>query len=470
MKRTKIVATIGPSSEDEDSLRHLISLGVNVFRLNFKHNDVDWHRATIKRIHHVCEDTNVYVGILLDLAGPEIRIRLSGDEINLETGVPVPFGTDAFTITHPEILDHIQSGQEVVVNDGQFSLTFEQRPDGGKVLIPHDTGILKNRKSMNLPGGDFPLEVLTERDFEGIALASEEHVDYVALSFARDKDDVEKLRIALQKAGSSAKVISKIEARQAVDHIDEIIDSSDAVMVARGDLGVEIPIEQVPHYQKKIIRKCFSKGVPVITATQMLESMIEHPYPTRAEVSDVANAVLDLTDAVMLSGESAQGKYPSEAVNMMARTVIFNENAKLTQDTRRLYHFDLHTPVHHLCDAAYNIYDSGFHDNEFSAFVIISRSGNTARLISRYRPNIPVYAFVPQASIARSLTVNFGVFPIVKDAPDNDHQEVERAYIEDCLSYLQENTLLDTGNRVIVMHGDFWGVVGGASTIRIYTV
>lgn len=469
MKRTKIVATIGPSSEDEDSIRHLISLGVNVFRLNFKHNDVAWHKATIQKIHSVCEGVNVHIGVLLDLQGPEIRIVMSQDEIRLEKDVPVEFGTSEFSITHPEILKHIEPGQEVVVNDGQFHLTFEH--DGDRmVLIPQDSGVLKNRKSMNLPGGDFPLDVLTSRDYEGISLAAEEYVDYVALSFARTKDDVLQLREALNAAGSTAKVISKIEARQAISHLDEIIDESDVVMVARGDLGVEIPIEQVPHYQKKIIRKCFSRGVPVITATQMLESMIENPYPTRAEVSDVANAVLDLTDAVMLSGESAQGKYPSEAVNMMARTVIFNENAKLTHDMRQLYRFELGTQVQHLCDAAYNIYDSGSHNNEFSAFVVLSQTGRTASLISRYRPSIPVFAFVPNDAIARSLTVNYGIYPVVRKADENHQHEVERTYIKECIQLLVKDGLLKPGGQVVVVHGDYWGVVGGASTLRIVTV
>lgn len=466
MKRTKIIATVGPSCEDEETLRHLITLGVNVFRLNFKHNNLDWHRATARRIREICESSDVHVGVLLDLQGPEIRVVLSGEQIELKENEPVPFGTADFNITHPEILEHIVDGQEVVVNDGQFHLTFERR---GKemVLIPQASGVLKNRKSMNMPGGEFPLDVLTERDYDGIKLAAEEHIDFVALSFARTAEDVQILKKAMKEAGATSKIISKIEARQAISNLDAIIEESDAVMVARGDLGVEIPIEQVPHYQKKIIRKCFSRGVPVITATQMLESMIENPYPTRAEVSDVANAVLDLTDAVMLSGESALGKYPSESVNMMARTVIFNENTKLTQDTRRVYRYELDTPVQHICDAAYNIYDSGCHNNEFAGFLVLSKSGRTAQLISRYRPGVPIFTYVPTREIANSLTVNYGILPMVKKASDDAKREVEREYIDECLAQLTADAIVPENSQIIVVHGDYWGIVGGASTIRI---
>ncbi len=468
MKRTKIIATVGPACEDEESLRHLIGLGVNVFRLNFKHNEPAWHEAISKRIRTVAQETGAIIGVLLDLQGPEIRMQLGTTSIELNEGQPVVLGEGGIMLSHPEIVQHLVEGERVVMNDGQFECIYTKK-DGKDYVVPKQAGTLFNNKSMNVPDADIPLEVLTQRDFIGIEIAAKQSIDFVALSFVRTALDVLTIKTAMKQRGCTAKVIAKIEAKKAIKHLDDIIEASDAIMVARGDLGVELPPEQVPYYQKKIIRKCFAQGVPVITATQMLESMIENPYPTRAEVSDIANAVFDMTDAIMLSGESALGKYPQEAVRVMAQTAVFNENAQ-KEDVRDRYQFTLSRLPEHLCDAAYNIYHSASAGNEFSCFLVMSQTGRTAQLVSRYHPHVPVFAVVPDESVARSLTLNYGVYPLVKKTPRNSgHRAVEEDSLLACFADLKNSGLVKPGSRVIVIHGDIWGQVGGASVVRIMT-
>jgi len=466
MKKTKIIATVGPSCEQEGHLRNLITLGVNVFRLNFKHNEPDWHRMIARRIKALAVEMEVVVGVLIDLQGPEIRIKLASDSIELEAGTPVALGPAGIDVTHPQIIPHLSDGERIVLNDGQYECAVRKNDDG-IWLVPTQSGELGNHKSINIPDADIPLEVLASRDYIGIDIAAQEKIDFVALSFARTVSDIETLSQALKKVGSNAKIVAKIEAKKAIANIDGIIDAADIIMVARGDLGVELPPEQVPHYQKKIIRKCIARGVPVITATQMLESMIEHPHPTRAEISDVANAVFDLTDALMLSGESAVGAYPAEAVASMARTAEYNESFQ-QDDVRSTYRFHLGTQAEHLGDAAYNMYHSNHHNSPFAAFVVISQTGRSAQLISRYRAHIPVFAFVPTSDVARSLTINYGITPLVKKAPvSGDHEIVEKTHIISCIMELVEQKLLQKNVSVIVMHGDMWGVVGGSSVVRI---
>ncbi|MBI1862915.1 pyruvate kinase, partial [Candidatus Microgenomates bacterium] len=307
------------------------------------------------------------------------------------------------------------------------------------------------------------------RDLTGIEMAGREGVDFIALSFVHQAGDVSYLRDEMKKRNINAKIVSKIEAKKAIENLDSIIEASDAIMVARGDLGVELPIEEVSFYQKMMIRKSFERGIPVITATQMLESMMTAPYPTRAEISDIANAAYDLTDAVMLSGESAMGKYPIEAVKTMAKVVTYNEGLS-HQDVRLGYEFRLDRQEQILCDAAYNLYHKGRDVIPFKGFIVFTQTGKTAQMLSRYRPHIPVYAFAPSFEVADSLTVHFGIHPFILPKNHERNAEITKEATAEIIAYLHGRGLVTKGDKLIMMHGDNWGVIGAASMIRIITV
>lgn len=477
-KLTKIIATIGPVTDSPEMIEKLIGAGVSIFRFNFKHSTTEWHNERIQRVNAVADKMGVSIGTLIDLQGPEIRINMPDEQIEVKIGDKLLFGESifqrtshdqkGFSISHPDIIQHLTNGQSIIADDGAFRFHVEKTASEC-YLISESKGILKHRKSMNIPGADFPFPVLVDRDFEGLKLAVKGEVDFVALSFVRTAQDLRIVRKEMKKFKMTAKLVSKIETQKALDDIDAIIDESDALMVARGDLGVELPIEQVPFHQKNLIKKCIEKGVPVITATQMLQSMIDNPYPTRAEVSDVANATYDLTDAVMLSGETASGSYPLETVEMMNKTVIFNEK-KILDDTRRRFNYPIRDQEEVICDAAYNVYLKSEHMGTFQAFVVFTKSGQTAKLVSRYRPKIPVIAITPSKTVADSLTIQYGVYPILTDFIPTENNDVLHVDIRESINYLLEGKMLQHGKKIIVLHGDIWGVSGGTSTIKIVTV
>lgn len=474
-KLTKIVATIGPSSDSEEMIEKLILQGVNVFRFNFKHNTMDWHSERIQRVNGVAHRIGISVGSLIDLQGPEIRINMPTDKMDLEKGDLLVFGQEAldnkekgFSISHPEIIEHLEEGQKILADDGAFSFFFE-RKDNKTYLRVDNGGTLGNRKSMNIPGAQFPFPVLVDRDFEALKVAALNEVDYVALSFVRSAEDLKVTRSEMQKYKVNAKLVAKIETQKAIDDLDNIIENADALMVARGDLGVEMPMEQVPFYQKLMIKKCMEKGIPVITATQMLQSMITAPYPTRAEVSDIANAAYDLTDAVMLSGETANGKYPLEAVTAMNKTIEFNERQLIT-DTRRRFSYVTKSQTEIICDAAYNMYLKYASKEDIQAFVVFTQTGTTTHMLSRYRPQIPVFAITPNVDLAESLTVNFGVYAFPANQLEVHNTEVNVKEISKTLDFLVQHNYLSKGKSVIVLHGEVWGIAGGTSTIKILPV
>ncbi|MFW5703435.1 MAG: pyruvate kinase [Patescibacteria group bacterium] len=473
-KLTKIIATIGPSCDSEELIESMINSGVNIFRFNFKHNTVEWHEERIRRVNAIADRLGKPVGTLIDLQGPEIRINIP-ESVGTEVGVAKgdllhidvedkPEHGKRLTITHPEVLKHLSPGQKVVIDDGAF-LFYVEEVGAQCVLRSESDGVITDRKSMNIPGADFPFPVLIDRDYEGLKLASSLHVDYVALSFVRSAQDLKILKQEMNKHGVNALVVSKIEAQKALENLDEIIHESGAVMVARGDLGVELPKEQVPYYQKIIIKKSVELGIPVITATQMLQSMVSNPYPTRAEISDVANAAYDLTDAIMLSGETALGQYPLEAVTTMAQTVSYNET-KFPIDTRSRFNYNIDEQASMICNAAYALYLQFLkREEEFAGFVVFTQSGRTARLLSRYRSEVPIYTFTPNSSVRDGLTINFAVQPFERPIPEN--QQVTNDEIIKALQFLKENYYVQENQKVIVLHGDVWAQEGGTSTIKI---
>ena len=475
-KLTKIVATIGPVSDSPELIQKLIEEGVNVFRFNFKHSSIEWHAERIDRVKKVAKKMGIHIGTLLDLQGPEIRINMPSDSIEVAIGELVTLGESVFadktkkgfSCSHPSLFSYLKVGQHLLADDGAFTFTVV---DVGTEAILKCTraGLLKNRKSLRIPGANFPFPVLVDRDFEGLKMAQRAEIDYIALSYARTAEDVETLRKEMKKYKVHAQIISKIEAKSAIDNLDEIIEASDGVMVARGDLGIELPIEEVPYWQKIIIKKSIEKGIPVITATQMLQTMIDNPFPTRAEVSDVANATYDLTDAVMLSGESASGKYPVETVNMMNKVVIANE-LRFNEDTRWTFEFSDKDNDSLLCEAAYNLYNTlEAREEDIAGFVVFTTTGRTVRLLSRYRANVPIFALVPNAKEADMLTVNYAVEPIT----DHDFTQKEvttKEGLEKVSEFLEQKRYVKKGQWLIILHGDYWFDKGKTSTLKLVQI
>lgn len=468
-KLTKIVATIGPSCESPEMIEKLILAGVNIFRFNFKHNVLEWHSDRIQRVNKIAEKMGMAVGTLIDLQGPEIRINMLQDQIIIKENDLLSFGEGLdLSISHPQIIQHLTTGQKILADSGSFSFTVEKK-DAKTYLRSHSSGVLKNRKALNIPGADFPFPVMVDRDFEGLKIASRNEIDFVALSFVRTADDIRVVKNEMKKYKVNARLIAKIETEKSLKNLDEIIEVSDGIMVARGDLGVELPLEEVPYYQKIIIKKSIKKGIPVITATQMLESMIEKPFPTRAEVSDIANATYDLTDAVMLSGETATGAYPAEAVKVMSKTLAFNELKNMV-DSRKRFDFQIADQNATLCDAAYGLYLAYRNQNKkIAGFLAFTHAGNTVRLLSRYRPLVPIFALDPTDTISDSLTIQYGVVPF-SFKPSLKKTEVEKEDILKAVAFLKKKTLIKSGDILIVLHGEYWAAEGKTSTVKILKV
>lgn len=468
---TKIIATIGPASDSEEAIKNLINLGVNIFRFNFKHSDFAWHNERILKVNKIAEKLNKNIGTLIDLQGPEIRINMSLEYIDLKENEEIVFGKNSFiqnkkgfSITHPDIIKFLKNNQIIYADDGFFSFRVVKK-SSEVFLISNTNGRLYNKKSINIPGANFPFPVLIERDFEGLKLASANNIDYIALSMVRNANDLKTVKKEAGKHNVKSKFIAKIENQKAIDNLDSIIHEVDGIMIARGDLGVEIPIEEVPYYQKSIINKCISSNKFVITATQMLNSMIENPMPTRAEVSDVANAVYDKTDCVMLSGETANGRYPEKAVNMMKKTVIFYElktdNTKPTTTAKKV-----EDTTSFICEAAYNMYlDYQNSAKKMSGFIVFSQTGKTAEILSTLRPKMPIYAFVPTKKICEGLSSYFAVMPILFKFNSNNQVTLEE--INDGLKILKNLVKIGKDHNFIVIHGDKWGTGTGATTLRI---
>lgn len=477
-KLTKIIATIGPSCDSEEMIESFIKSGVNIFRFNFKHNVVEWHEERIKRVQSIASRLEKPVGVLVDLQGPEIRINIPeslGGQLEIARGEELFIDTEdrpehpkRITITHPEVMRHLSPGQKVVIDDGSFVFYVEEV--GEQIILRSESeGLITDRKSMNIPGAEFPFPVLIDRDYEGLKMAAKHQIAYIALSFVRSGQDLKILRQEMEKNGiEQASIVSKVEAQKALDNLDDIIDESDVIMVARGDLGVELPKEQVPYYQKIIIKKAVEHGVPVITATQMLQSMMTLPYPTRAEISDVANAAYDFTDAIMLSGETALGQYSLEAVTTMAQTVSFNET-QFPIDTRTKFSYEMEDQSSMICNSAYALYLQLIErQEEFAGFVIFTQTGRTARLLSRYRPEVPIYTFAPDSLVRDRLSVNYGVLSFERPTPQN--QQVTNDEIIKALTVLKDGFYIQEKQKVIVLHGDVWAQIGGTSTIKILQV
>ena len=465
-KLTKIIATIGPATESVEQMEKLLDSGVNIFRFNTKHSTPDWHDSHIKQAQKIADAKGFTLGILLDLQGPEIRLETrdkkdvvvtAGDKLNI--GLSFVEGIDVI-IPHAQVFELVKTGQDLMIDDGFVEteiLTVSK--DYLRVKVKNDS-VIKHRKGVNLPGVDVDFPSLIENDIAQLEKNSRNKVDYVGLSFVRSARDVKLLREEMEKRGMKAGIIGKIESQPALDRIDEIIAACDAIMVARGDLGIEVPIEQLAYWQKTIISKCRIAGKPVVTATQMLESMIYQPRPTRAEATDVAHAIFDGTDAIMLSGETAGGKYPIRTVEMMARIAKWNE--RLRDPENYSYAGDDSTTA--VAEAAVSLVKSGIKP-KIDAIVVFTETGFTAKVISRYRLPIPVIAVTDNKHTAESLTISFGVTPVISEFPKGIFTTSQKV-----LTDLSDRDYVHKGDTLLVVHGHHWQKSGNTSAMAIVTV
>ena len=457
MKKTKIVCTIGPKTESEEKLTQLLDAGMNVMRLNFSHGDFEEHGQRIKNLRSVCAETGKQAAILLDTKGPEIRtMKLEGgNDVALVAGQTFAFTTDTSVIgnkdkvavTYAGLTTDLKVGDTVLVDDGLIGMKVIKVTATDVICEVLNNGDLGEKKGVNLPGVSIGLPALAEKDKEDLVFGCEQGVDFVAASFIRKRSDVEEIRAHLKKhGGENIQIISKIENQEGLNNFDEILEASDGIMVARGDLGVEIPVEEVIFAQKMMIEKCVAARKVVITATQMLDSMIKNPRPTRAEAGDVANAILDGTDAVMLSGESAKGKYPIEAVTIMA-TIC--ERTDRVMPTR----IDSQKPSQRLrvteavCRGAVEITEK----LDAPLIVVATFGGKSAKSIRKYFPTAPILALTTNEETVRQLLLVKGVIPMIVGgftSTDDFYREGKRAALESGLAVAGDAVVMVSGALV----------------------
>jgi pyruvate kinase len=475
MRRAKIICTLGPSVSSQEALEKLMVSGMDVARLNFSHGTHDQHAQTIEWIRAASIKVRKAVAILGDLQGPKIRTGLlqGGGPVPLKDGAELIITTDESVIgtsekvstTYPHLAEDVKKGDRILLDDGLLELRVLET-DGQTTLrtLVVVGGPLGQNKGINLPGVSLKADALTKKDIEDLSFGLKNGIDYAALSFVRRPEDIFMARQHMEKAGRSVPIIAKLEKPEALAQLDEIIATTDGVMVARGDLGVEIPPESVPAIQKQIVRKCNARGIPVVVATQMLDSMIKNPRPTRAEASDVANAIFDGADAVMLSGETASGKYPFEAVQMMHKIVL---NAESALDFRSTFApvqigHDGPTPFNDVvCANAV----TAAQDANAAVICAFTLGGTTARLLSHYRPTMPIIAFSPNQEVRRRLGLYWGVVPRILE-PLNDVEPMVKRVEEELLS----RELARRGDRVVIVFGTPIGIAGKTNSIRLHQI
>ncbi|MBU3915376.1 pyruvate kinase [bacterium] len=428
--KTKIIATIGPASNSKTILKELISAGMNVARLNFSHGSYKQHGEVIKLIRSLSKDLNKSVGILLDLQGPKIRtgtlkdgkpVQLKAKEEFSITSRDIPGTEKIVSTTYKQLPKDVKKGDKILIDDGLIELKVISSTNTTVKTCVIIGGILKEHKGINLPGVDVSAPSLTEKDIQDLEFGIKAGVDYFALSFVRKAEDLINIKSIIKKHGSDIPVIAKIEKPIAVKNIDSIIEEADGIMVARGDLGVEMNPEVVPTVQKSLIAKTIAANKPVITATQMLESMCSNAIPTRAEASDVANAIFDGTDAIMLSGETASGMYPVKAVQMMSRIAAEAENSPFMRYNIQYKKDVKNLVVHAVAQSAVNVH----HEVNAKAILSFSVSGKTTKLISKQRPASPVYAFSPDRTIYNRLSLVWGITPLLIKPIKNTKRLIE---------------------------------------------
>ncbi|CAD5916111.1 Pyruvate kinase 2 [Planktothrix tepida] len=470
LHRTKIVATIGPATQKPEVLRALIEAGATTLRLNFSHNTHEDHQRSIRMIRQTAFELNQPVGILQDLQGPKIRlgkfekgsIVLNRDDLFILTSEDVVGTQEISSVTYQPLADEVPEGAIILLDDGKVEMFVEKvEPAKGRLYCRVVVGgTLSNSKGVNFPGVYLSIKALTEKDRKDLMFGLDQGVDWVALSFVRNPQDVLEIKELIASAGKDVPVIAKIEKHEAIEQMEEILALCNGVMVARGDLGVELPAEDVPILQKRLILTANRMGIPVITATQMLDSMVNNPRPTRAEISDVANAILDGTDAVMLSNETAVGKYPVEAVATMARIAARIEQDGVTRNISKVEDTGRSIP-----NAISQAVGQISHQLNAAAIMTLTKTGSTARNVSKFRPQTQILAITPHVEVARQLSLVWGVKPLlVLDLPSADQT------FQAAVTVAREKNLLADGDLVVTTAGTLQGVAGSTDLIKVEVV
>ena len=467
MKKTKIICSIGPASNNVEVMTKMALNGMNCIRINLSHATKESALHIIDNVREVRKQTNLPIAVMYDTKGPEFRtLEFIDGKVTLKTGELIKMvrsqtigNNFQFSVNHPEALDRIQIGDKVLIDNALLELEVVNKNNNEVLLKALNDGEIKNHKTINVPGVDLDLPFISDTDFKDIVFASTHSCDYLALSFVNTKEDVLKVKEIIMSAGGDAKIISKIESKKGIENIDEIIEVSDGIMIARGDLGVEVSLEKLPTLQKEIIKKCRENGKFAIVATEMLASMYTQSRPTRAEVSDIANAVLDGTDCVMLSGETTVGRYPIEAVGYMSKIC---EEAESNIDYSK--HMTYKRKIKVTDTIAKLVVDAVEYDN-IKLIVTPTISGYTARKISNLRPNCPILACCPTSHIAEKVSLNFGVKSIITEIYDNLDSMIEKIK-----EIAKQEFDLQNGDLIIVTGGFPLGKSHNTNNIRIIEI
>ncbi len=472
MRKTKIVCTIGPSTDNVETMRQLMLSGMDVARFNFSHSTYEEHERRFKQITELRKELNLPIATLLDTKGPEIRLKsfednkpveiFDGDTFTLTTNEVV--GTkDICSVTFKNLPKDVKVGNRILINDGVIELVAEKITATDVVCKVIHGGLLSNNKGVNVPGVMLSMPYISDRDMSDLQFGAKMGYDFIAASFVRTAADIHYLRNFTHSLGwYSPRIIAKIENSDGVKNIDEILEAADGVMVARGDMGVEIPFELIPAIQKEIIHKAYNAGKQVITATQMLESMIKNPRPTRAEITDVANAIYDGTSAIMLSGETAAGEFPVEAVKTMALIAETTE-----QDIDYAHRFIKRDPAESpsVTDAISHATVSTAHDLNAKAIITVTKGGGTARMISKYRPSCPIIGLTTDEITCRQMNMSWGIYPSLIE-----EQESTDGLIQSAIDVSLNNKLVEAGDLVVVTAGVPLGVSGNTNLLKVQNV
>lgn len=469
MRKTKIICTLGPSTMDDNVLKALMLEGMNVARLNFSHGDHEQHGKTLERIRTMRKSLGLPVASLLDTKGPEIRLcTFENGKITLERGQHFTLTTreivgnqDIVGITYKELPQDVSTGMKILIDDGLIELDIEKITDTDIECIVANGGVISDRKGVNVPNTKLSMPFISKRDYEDIVFGIQQEVDYIAASFVRTAEDVHAIRKILKEHdGTQIRIIAKIENMQGVENINEIIAAADGVMVARGDMGVEIPMEDVPILQKKIIKRCITAGKTVITATQMLDSMMKNPRPTRAEATDVANAIYDGTSAIMLSGETAAGAYPIDSLKTMVRIAEraeedINYRNRFGQNNDSI-NMNVTTAISHAtCTTAIDL--------NAKAIITVTSSGRTARMISKYRPSCPIIACTISEVVWRQLSLNWGVIQVMLPRVDS-----LKNLFQSAAEAVQAEGYIEEGDLTVITASLPLGVSGNTNILKVH--
>lgn len=471
MARTKILATLGPATNDVETIRKLITAGIDGVRLNLSHGSYEFFEQIFNSVHTACVEENTPLAVLVDVQGPKIRIgELEKSSVILETGNEIEITTEdikgsekIISTSYKHLVDDAEIGNQILINDGLIKLSVKEKKNNSLICTIINGGILTPKKGMNLPGMKLSTPSLTEKDFQDLNFVLKHRIDFIALSFVRSKDDILQLKNWLKEQGKDVPVIAKIEKKEAVDSLSEIINAADGIMIARGDLGVEMPPQVVPVLQKSIIKQCNATGKLVITATQMLESMINSPVPTRAEASDVANAVWDGTDVVMLSAETSIGKFPAPTVLMM-NDIIKNAEMHL-EDGVKNYFIKPDNLQENMFDSVGKAIVEISRQINAQAIVVFTFKGRTARIISKYRPESKIIAISNSFEAMNNLSLYWGITSIYREKIDKEHLA-----IDDAKESILDTHLAKKGDLIIFTAGAPYSEKSRANWLRFEVI